>query len=84
MQAATSWFMYAYALEDPLSDVDVTFYNNAHGSKPVYVVHRSHYTQDLPSDVKIWDLMNFEVFLFLFFPQSFLLLFLSTLQCHIT
>ena len=53
--------MYAYALEDPLSDADVTFFNNPHGSKPVYIVHRSKFTQDLPADVKIWDLMNFEV-----------------------
>ena len=54
--------MYAYALEDPLSDADVTFYNNVHGAQPVYIIDRSKFTKEQdPPDVKIWDLMNFEV-----------------------
>jgi len=60
--AATTWMMYAYALEDPLSDADVTFYNNVHGAQPVYIIDRSKFTKEQdPPDVKIWDLMNFEV-----------------------
>jgi len=62
VKAATSWMMYAYALEDPLSDADVTFYNNPHGGKPVYIVDRSQFNDnDLPADIKTWDLMNLEV-----------------------
>ena len=70
-EAATSWFMYAYAAEDPLSDLDVSFLNNRHGAKPTYVIHKSQHRQhahsgadsaaDLPADLKTWDLRNLEV-----------------------
>ena len=63
--------MYAYAAEDPLSDLDVSFLNNRHGAKPTYVIHKSQHRQhahsgadsaaDLPADLKTWDLRNLEV-----------------------
>lgn len=54
--------MYAYSANDPLSDADISFSNNPHGSKPVYLMHRSQFADDqLPSDVKVWDLRNYQV-----------------------
>jgi hypothetical protein len=54
--------MYAYSASDPLSDADISFSNNPHGSKPVYLMHRSQFADDeLPSDVKVWDLRNYQV-----------------------
>ena len=55
--------MYSYSPNDPLSDADISFANNPHGSKPVYLMHRSQFADDeLPSDVKVWDLRNYQVY----------------------
>ena len=67
--------MYSYSANDPLSDGDISFANNPHGSKPVYLMHRSQFADDeLPSDVKVWDLRNYQVtktdvFPFVFHPS---------------
>lgn len=54
--------MYSYSDKDPLSDADISFSNNPHGSKPVYLMHRPQFADDeLPSDVKVWDLRNHQV-----------------------
>ncbi|KAI9559612.1 hypothetical protein GHT06_013617 [Daphnia sinensis] len=59
---STSWMMYAYSASDPLSDADISFSSNPHGSKPVYLMHRSQFADDeLPADVKVWDLRNYQV-----------------------
>lgn len=61
-QVSTSWLMYSYSASDPMSDADISFANNPHGSKPVYLMHRSQFADDeLPSDVKVWDLRNYQV-----------------------
>lgn len=56
--------MYAYSPNgvDPVSDSDVSFVDNPHGSKPVYLMHRSRTAdEELPADVKVWDLRNYQV-----------------------
>jgi hypothetical protein len=54
--------MYAYSPSDPTSDSDVSFANNPHGSKPVYLTHRSQMAdEELPSDTKVWELRNHQV-----------------------
>ena len=63
VKVSTSWLMYSYSPNDPLSDADISFANNPHGSKPVYLMHRSQFADDeLPSDVKVWDLRNYQVY----------------------
>ena len=60
--------MYAYASEDPLSDLDVSFMNNRHGARPTYLIHKSQHQHlgpstaaNLPADLRTWELRNVEV-----------------------
>lgn len=73
--------MFAYSERDPLYDADVSFSAHAHGSKPVYLLHRSLYSDDeLPADVKTWDLTNYQV---LVHSSTFARLFTVYLRAHL-
>lgn len=54
--------MYSPNKLDPVSYPDASFVDNPHSSKPVYLMHRNWTAdEELPVDVKIWDLRNYQV-----------------------